>query len=92
MLHMIKKVTLQHLVVRQLLWPVFMEFFHQNCSGPQPYPIEGIGIVTLMARAWWVVVLAAAPMVNVSRKGPILTLRAPKCQLFFSIDSYVVST
>ena len=57
----IKNKTLRHVVVRQLLWPVFMEFFRQNVLGPQPYPIEGIGIFTLMVRAWWVVVLAAAP-------------------------------
>ena len=67
-------------------------FFRQNCSGPQPYHIEGIGIFTLMVRALWVVILATAPMVNVSRKPPTLTLRAPKSHLFWSIDSYVVST
>ena len=92
MLQMIKQVILGHLLARQLLWPVFMEFFRQNYSGPHPYPIEGIDMFTLMVRAWWVVVLAAAPMVNVSRKPPTLTLRAPKSHLFWSIDSYVVST
>ena len=67
---------------------VFPPFF----SGPQPDPIEGIGIFTLIVRAWWVVVLAAAPMVNVSWKPPILTFRALEFHLFWSIDSYVVST
>ena len=71
----VEKVALRHLVVRPLLLPVFMEFFRQKIPGPQPYPNEGIGIFTLMMKAWWVVVLAAAPMVNVSLKPLTLTLR-----------------
>ena len=75
MLQIKKKVTLRRVVVRSLLWPEFMEFFRQNDTGPKPYPIEGIGIFTLMVIALWVDVLAAAPMVNVSRKSKILTMR-----------------
>ena len=88
----IKKVTLIHVVVRQLLWPMFMDFPRQNDSGPQPYPIEEIGMFTLMVMAWWVVVLAAAPVANVPLKPPTLSLYALEYHLSWAIDSYLVST
>ena len=48
----VEKVMLRRVVVRPLPWPVFMEFFCKNDVGPQPYPIEGIGNLTLMVVAW----------------------------------------
>ena len=47
----VEKVTLQCVVVRPLPWPVFMEIFCKNDVGPQPYPIEGIGNLTVMVVA-----------------------------------------
>ena len=75
MLQLKGKVTLRRVVVRLLIWAEFMDFFRENDTEPKPYPIEGIGIFTLMVMALWVDVLAAAPMVNVSRKSKILTMR-----------------
>ena len=80
------------MVVRPLLWPVFMDFFRKNYVGPQQYPLEGIGDLALMVIAWCVVVLATASMVKVSQKLQTLSLRALKFHTFWGIDSYIDCT
>ena len=47
----VEKVTLGRVVVRPLPWYVFMDFFCKNDVGPQPYPIEGIGNLTVVVVA-----------------------------------------
>ena len=80
------------MVVRPFLWPVFLEYYCKNDVGPQRQPIEGISIITLTVMAFSLDVSAAAPMVDVSRKPPILTMRVREFGHFLSIDSYVSST
>ena len=50
--------------------------FRENDVGSQQYLIEGFGDLTLMVIAWWVVVLAEAPIVNLLWKSQTLSIRA----------------